>query len=437
MLRRSCGGSWDLFWQHGQVGGGDPESRGREGGDLSPREAQGTDSEDLLRIHSADPQALFQVHCCPPLCGQHETGDRLVHGKRVQLLVEGVAKEDWVNNLEAAAPHPDEREDELQALRRREKELAEMKAMEVKPGGEGKEGSSSSSKRKKKESKKERKRKKEKKEAKDKSRKEEREVDHDGRSPVASSQKSLREMYAGTGMDPRERIRLRVVRRAKKFASRKKDASSSSSSSSGSSQQTEEREGEQAHGLFGEASKARGIHERFPGVLFAESLRNMSENLLTSQGEDLRIEGLKAVAVLYYRQELQRKASAPQSRELLNLVTAIDLLTKGRPAQAGDVLTQRLKAVEMGLHGSHWAVTQKMEVAQSESSTIARRQEVHHAQRETHLDNKTKYLAGMGNTGKDEKGPKGRGKGKDQVKGKGDRDGKKGAKDQGKGQESK
>ena len=71
------------------------------------------------------------------------------------------------------------------------------------------------------------------------------------------------------------------------------------------------------------------------------------------------------------------------------------------------------------------------------ASTIARRQEVHHAQRETHLDNKTKYLAGMGNTGKDEKGPKGRGKGKDQVKGKGDRDGKKGAKDQGKGQESK
>lgn len=106
--------------------------------------AQGTDSEDLLRIHSADPRALFQVHCCPPLCGQHETGDRLVHGKRVQLLVEGVAKEDWVNNLEAAAPHPDEREDELQALRRREKELAEMKAVEVKPGGEAKEGSSSS-----------------------------------------------------------------------------------------------------------------------------------------------------------------------------------------------------------------------------------------------------------------------------------------------------
>lgn len=400
--------------------------------------AHGTDSEDLLKIHSADPKGYFQIHCCPPLCSQLESGDRLVHGKKVQRLTEGGPMDDWMNNLEEVGS-PAVGDDELKGLRDREKELERMRIDEKKPDKEERLVSSSGSrgKKRKKEKKKEKRRKNRKDEKEKVSEKKRKEVSHDGRSPVSSSQKSLRELYEGTGMDPRERIRHRVVRRAKKFASRKKDRSSSSSSTAESSSTKDGKEEEQAHGLFGETSKARAIHERFPGVLFAESLRNMSENLLTSQGEEVKGEGPKAVAVVYYRQELQRKASAPQARELLNLVTAIDLLAKGRPSQAGDVLVQRLKAVEMGLHGSHWSVSQKMELAQAESSTIARRQELHNAQRETHLDNKTRYLVGMGGGGKDEKGPKGKGKGKDQLKGKGDRDPKKGGKGPGKGQESK
>ena len=93
----------------------------------------------------------------------------------------------------------------------------------------------------------------------------------------------------------------------------------------------------------------------------------------------------------------------------------------------------------MGLHGAHWSVSQKMEVAQAESSTIARRQELHHAQRETHLDNKTKYLTGMDHNPSAEKGKGKTKKGSKDPggKGKGDRDVKKDGKDRGRGQDAK
>ena len=235
--------------------------------------AQGTTSEELLKVHSGDPRAPFQIHCCPEHCSLHESGDRLVHGRTGYLLLEDAAREDWVNNLEAAIPVVEEKEDELRELRRRERDLEGM-GLPVEDGKKKDHRKASSSrssgnKRKKKKKRKEKKREKSKRrersEGKEKDKRKRRDASHDGRSPVASSQKDLQDLFEGTGMDPRERIRLRVVRRARRFAARKKEKTSSSSSSSESSSRETEKEANQAEGLFKETSRGRAIHERFPG----------------------------------------------------------------------------------------------------------------------------------------------------------------------------
>ena len=91
-----------------------------------------------------------------------------------------------------------------------------------------------------------------------------------------------------------------------------------------------------------------------------------------------------------------------------------------RDVNPRDVLAQRLKAMESSLNGAHWSVSQKLEVAHPESSSIAKRLELHNAQRETHLENRTKYLSSLGGGPKREERPEVKGKGKE----KGRKDGK-------------
>ena len=390
---------------------------------------QGTDSEELLKAHGLHPRQAFQVHCCPQGCGLQESGDLYIHGEKGLLLKDDVIREDWMTNLEGAMPAPAEVLDELAELRVRGDELKGPLKAEVKDKKKEKretESSSTSSRKKKSKKKKSKK--------KDQDHKKKKDTKHDGRSPVSSSLKAVKVLFEGTGMDPKERVRRRVARHARRYIARKKDKSSSSSSTSQEGQSSMEEEEAHPDGLFGETSKARGVHEKYPGVLFAESLKNMADNLLASQGEDVAGDTLRPVALLYYRQELQRKCTAPLARELVNLATALDHLARGRPAHAGDVLAQRLKAMESSINGAHWSVSQKLEVAHPEASSIARRLELHNAQRETHLENRTKYLSGIGGPKRDEKGGKGKelkggAKGKEgKGRGGGDHDGAKGGK---------
>ena len=65
-----------------------------------------------------------------------------------------------------------------------------------------------------------------------------------------------------------------------------------------------------------------------------------------------------------------------QSRELLNLATAIDLLLRGRASHALDVLTQRLKAQESVSQGTQLSVTQRIEVPVAEHTSLLQRNEL-------------------------------------------------------------
>lgn len=369
----------------------------------------GTKSEELLKACSGDPHLQLVVHCCPEGCGAVETGDKYIHGLKAMKWTPGRMEEDWMTNLLAVSGPEKGEVDELAALRKRGDAL-DLETPGIQEDKKAVASSSSGGKKK-------RKKKKEKKRKKEKRDKEaEKKRNFSGRHPVAASLKDPVVMFEGTGLDSKEKVRKKVAKRARRYLNKKKKDKSTSSSRSSRSQSSSSTEGEsEGEGVFTEGNKARGIAERCPGLLCFESLKAMQNNLLRARGDETESGVVRPVATMYYRQELQRRSSGPMQREMLTLATALDALLKGRPAQVGDILGQRLKACEACLNGVHWTVAQRMEVASSETTGIAQRPEIAHAQRENYVEHRTHLLAAGG-------GPrKGDPKGKSEKGGKGDK----------------
>ena len=200
--------------------------------------------------------------------------------------------------------------------------------------------------------------------------KEKKDAKLDGRHALQASIKEPEALFGGTGLSATEKVRRRVIHRAKKFVKKKKDKSSSSSTSSSEGSSSHQEDAIQ-DGVFVETSRARGVFERYPGVLTEQSLRAMRTTLLQEIGEDPVTLGIKPVAVAYFRQQLARKLNGPAGREALTLCMAMDLLLRGRACQAMDVLAQRLKSVEAVSSGTHWQVAQRMEVTPPDLALIA------------------------------------------------------------------
>ena len=344
----------------------------------------GTDNEDILKMVGLS-SAPFVVHCCPADCGAMETGDRYLHGLKARLLTAEGRMDDWMMNLEAVPKVAGEVEDELQELRRRGLELAAKPRAEgeMVPGEEDPPAGPS--------------KKKPKKDVKDKKEPSGKGKMLDGRHAAVAVQKELAPLFGGTGLDPEEKVRRRVMKRAQKYIKKKKSKSSSSTTTS-EEKSTSNEDGEDAQmneGLYSETGRAKNISQKFPGALCQEALRMMRETLLTEMGEDPDASTHRPVSVLYFKQELQRKGSAVQCRELINLCTALDLLVRGKPAAAADVLAQRIKACEAAILGSHWSTTQRLEIPVQEGVGMAQRSELQAAHRESYQDSRTKYLSSI------------------------------------------
>lgn len=389
----------------------------------------GTTSEEILRVHSLDSREFFTIHRCPADCNQETTGDRYIHGLKARL-VKDLSKEGWMRNLEKAVSDLP-RGDDLAELRQRDRELNQTPVL--KDGRKEDEKSSSpevKDKKKKKEKKeKKEKRKKEKKVKKEKRKREDSESEDssmerlNGRHPLLASVKKLRSLFAGTGLDGRERVRRRVNHRARKFLKKGRKEKSSSSQSSSSSETSSHPEEDLRDGVFTETSKAKAVAERYPGVLAQEALQTMGDQLLHERGENVGSSNVKPTAFPYYRQQLAKRLSGPASREAATLAMTMDFLMKGRPSHAMDVLAQRLKSIEASAGGSHWQVCQRMEIVPQDQTQIARPVELRGAQKETYEEARTQWLSTLA------PGGKGKGKGQDgkfDRKGGGKRDGKDG-----------
>lgn len=358
----------------------------------------GTNPEEVLKQVTAAPGSLFKVHLCPPGCGLHASGDQYLHGLKGRKRRDA-GEVDWIDTL-IDVKKPEVEVDEMHQLRRRSEELARERGGV--PGGEsnrplempGKEpGKEEDSGKKKKKKKRDR-----------------RASDFmDGRQPAKAATKELSSLFGGTGLDPKEKVRKRVMARAQQFAAKKRSRRSSSSSGSGTSSSSSPSiiEGVGTDGVFSTDSKARGVAEKYPGALTLETITTMRRSLLTTSGEEADERSTKPVALLYYRNQLARRASGAQARELLNLATALDHLLRGKPALAADVISQRMKSQQAALHGTHWAVAQRMELPLPEEATLVAQAELEQVQKENYAEARALWRA-QGSQG----GKKGDGKGK-------------------------
>ncbi len=378
---------------------------------LDPR---GTTSEEILKFHTSGRRHLT-IHRCDPDCDGKETSQGYVHARRAHLVLDPKKEEDWTTNL-VQAGKPIEEMDELKSLRREAGLLGTKAAVapeEERESKRKKSSSSSSSKGKKKSSSKVKKAKK-----KDRS-----------KSPKQSTQqlavKKPGKFFKGTGLDFKEKVRLKIRNKAQKFVKAKgkdRGASSSSTSASGS---TEEIAGLHTSELFGASMKAKQVAEIYPGVLAAEGLSAMRTGLLHEAGQVDEKSVIMPLALQYYRNHLARKMSGAQSREALTLCTAIDLMLRGRAAAAMDLMVQRVKSVESIANGSHYTVAQRLELVPQESHLLTGREEMRSAARESYQDSRTKWLSslpdGRNTKGKGKEGGKNAdgkgGKGKNPEKG--------------------
>lgn len=256
----------------------------------------GTNNEEILKAYTGAMEKAFKVHLCPPDCGRVEVGALFLHGMKGRKGLP-VGEEAWTSNLETG---PAAEEDELAILRERK---AGLEARGVQPQvGEGCQAGASPEKGDVEESKKKKKKKKKEREKEDKL--------HSGRQPAKAGQKEASQLFAGTALDPKERVRKRVLRKAQRFAARKKYKRSSSSDTSGSSSSsvTTDDGVNIVEGVFTEETKTKAVAERFPGALAMETLMSMRRSLLTTAGEEGEEQSTRPVALLYFRNTLARRA---------------------------------------------------------------------------------------------------------------------------------
>lgn len=392
----------------------------------------GTTSEEVLRVATANPTTPFRLHVCPVGCAGVECGAHQLHGREGRKAAEP-KDEDWTTSLELAgrleAPMPEE--DQLAKLRERalqagEAEVARRETPREERKPEGIEESEDSKERGKKRKKKDKKEKRKEKNI------------EDGRFPKKASQKKSQALFGGTALDASEKVQKRVVKKAQRFMTRKKKGGKSSSSDSqedGSSVSSSSGPGIELEGLFTEENKPRALADRYPGVLTLDTISTMRRSLLTTAGEEAGEGGIKPIALLYYRNQLTRKASGAQSRELLNLCSALDQLLRGRAAQAADIISQRIKAQEAILHGTSWTIAQRMEVTAQDTALLVGRSELTGVQKEEYQESLAKWRSKGGGKSSE---PKGKNKGGKNPQGWG-KEGRKedDKKDKGKGSERK
>eukprot|EP00438_Fugacium_kawagutii_P014987 Skav210165 [mRNA] locus=scaffold5301:46312:49159:- [translate_table: standard] len=166
--------------------------------------------------------------------------------------------------------------------------------------------------------------------------------------------------------------------------------------------------------------------ERKPGRLTARLLQKMAR-LLSHSGTpfnpnqtglvrtpSVATPYLQTVLLPTYKDKIQLRLI----RELRTLCLTLDLLAAGSIEQAGDVVSQRIKALELVVSDGTWARGQFLELVPAEGAGLAEPEEQRMASREQALE--TKLRSALGTSWRKEE-PEMKGKGKGQKGRKGDK----------------
>eukprot|EP00438_Fugacium_kawagutii_P021648 Skav231607 [mRNA] locus=scaffold1636:8556:16397:- [translate_table: standard] len=229
-------------------------------------EASGTDHEELLKWVSGQTGKKLRLHLCGTACANKVDANGLVHVVRIRKKT----PEDrggWAENLVVEL-------DELALLR----EEAHRRGEEAPaPKESGKEPEKTKKKRKEKKRSSSSGGKKDKKGKKSKK----------GQRPEA--QKSLELCFGKTGLDPSPKMRRKIRSYAARKMKKKKESSSDSSGSSKSCKSLEEgsqdEESGQSEDLFTDPHRVRRWASKGPGLLAAQTVREMQRQLLTNTGQ--------------------------------------------------------------------------------------------------------------------------------------------------------
>ncbi len=142
-----------------------------------------------------------------------------------------------------------------------------------------------------------------------------------------------------------------------------------------------------------------------------EALAKMTEYLVTQQPGAGQEEDLKDVAMTYLTSVLVptmgTSLSERSRRELTTLATAVDHVVCGRVAEAGDLLIQRFKAVELAATSGSWGVAQHVEIAPPSQVSAMHEKELEAAAKLERHRFKLRQALAQGN-GRGPRGPAGR-----------------------------
>ncbi len=164
--------------------------------------------------------------------------------------------------------------------------------------------------------------------------------------------------------------------------------------------------------------------QRYPGRLASRLLLKMKEGaareLVGASNEEGPTPPLASHFILTVLLPLLgAKASMRTQRELKTLGRSLDLLARGEASQCADLLGQRIKALERASVEGHWMSAQFLELLPPDSSTLLERDEEVYLAKEFLLEQKVRRYdkpkfppLPPGQKGKDQKGEKGKGKGK-------------------------
>ena len=99
-----------------------------------------------------------------------------------------------------------------------------------------------------------------------------------------------------------------------------------------------------------------------------------------------------AAAKAYYLRVIQPLSGAGvrSNREMSTLCSALDHLAQGRPSYAADILTMRLKSVEMASRDGNWDRAQYLELVEQDNLPLTSMEEEYMVNKELELQRKLK-----------------------------------------------
>ena len=187
----------------------------------------------------------------------------------------------------------------------------------------------------------------------------------------------------------------------------------------------------------GPSSSARSSQQRLlaysnrhPGRLASRMLLKMEQATARGVEGPNHAEGNRTPAVAMNHvltillPSLGQKAALRSTRELKTLGSILDLLARGAPSKAADVVAQRIKAVERASHESHWGSAQFLELLPPENSMLLDKDEEMFVAKEYLLEQKLRDYDRRGGQRREVAEGKGKSKGakgKTKDRDKGDR----------------